>query len=58
MIKFEFDLCGDAVWNSDYAVTIEAPNMNVALMNLALSHDLTRVRTIYTKTNEDDEDDD
>ena len=54
MIKFETQ-------NSNYCATsngilIEAPNINVALIRLAMEHDLDKVSVIYISKSEDKDD--
>lgn len=55
MKRFQFDIFGS--WgNSDMIYIIEAPNLNVAIMKLAMEHDLSDLNTIYIGRKDEDDD--
>ena len=58
-MKIRFELDGEYEWQPSEKVTIEAPNINVALLKLASNHDLSAIYTIYiSHENEESDDDD
>lgn len=56
MKKFQFDITNGTWGNDDEVCDIEAPNLNVAIMKLAMEHDLSDANAIYIgRKDEDDE---
>ena len=56
MKKFQFDITNGTWGNDDEACNIEAPNLNVAVMKLAMEHDLSDANAIYIGRKDEDED--
>lgn len=53
---FQFDI-SDKSWEKDDEIcNIEAPNLNVAIMKLAMEHDLSDANAIYIGRKDEDND--
>lgn len=56
MKRFHFDI-SDKSWEKDDEIcNIEAPNLNVTIMKLAMEHDLSDANAIYIGRKDEDED--
>ena len=55
MKKLQFDIT-NRTWGNDEVCDIEAPNLNVAIMQLAMEHDLSDANAIYIERKDGDDD--
>ena len=54
MKKFQFDITNGTWGNGDEVCNIEAPNLNVAVMKLAMEHDLSDANAIFVEHKDDE----
>lgn len=56
MKRFQFDIANGSWGNDDEVCSIEAPNLNVAIMKLMIEHDLSDAIAIYIGRKDEDDD--